>query len=133
MAGRVVMHDEDGVAATEFAIIAPILVLLFFGIVYFGLYIYRAQVLESATREAARVASVGGGAADVEAALDDAAVAFTATEAGVTSVTLCATGVETTVVETRASGARLDFVVPFFGAVSPVFEATATFRCEARL
>ena len=54
------LRDEDGAAATEFALIAPLLILLFFGIVWFGLLIYRAQVLESATREGARQASIGG-------------------------------------------------------------------------
>lgn len=129
---RALERDEDGVAATEFAIVAPILILLFFGIVYFGLYVYRAQVLESATREAARVASVGGDANAVESALDAAAVGFTAAEANISSSTLCTAGTDTAVVAAEARGARLDFTVPFFGTVDPTFRATATFQCETR-
>lgn len=47
-------RKQRGVAAVEFALIAPIVFLLLFGIVEFGLALWRKQVLTSAVREAAR-------------------------------------------------------------------------------
>lgn len=47
-------HKQRGVAAVEFALIAPIVFLLLFGIVEFGLALWRKQVLTSAVREGAR-------------------------------------------------------------------------------
>ncbi len=45
---------EHGTAAVEFALLLPLLVLLLFGIVEFGLALYRHQVLATASREGAR-------------------------------------------------------------------------------
>ena len=47
--------NEHGTAAVEFALLLPLLVLLLFGIVEFGLALYRQQVLATASREGARV------------------------------------------------------------------------------
>lgn len=130
-------HAQEGAAAVEFALIAPLLILLFFGIVQFGITIFRAQVIEASAREAARVASVGGTAAEIEAAADDAAPGFT--DAEVTSAFVQVAGADddcgsigddTSVVVT-ASGSRLNFEIPFFGSFTPNFSSTATFRCEA--
>lgn len=46
--------NEHGTAAVEFALLLPLLVLLLFGIVEFGLALYRQQVLATASREGAR-------------------------------------------------------------------------------
>lgn len=139
---------EDGAAATEFAIIVPILILLFFGIVFFGLTIYRQQVVESATREAARVMSIGGSVDDIEAALDRASVGFAADELNVDrsaferdgspvgtlggSAEPCDGSADTATVVARSAGDRFDFTVPFFsgGRYEADFAATATFECE---
>lgn len=129
MASR--LRRQDGAAATEFAFIAPILILLFFGIVWFGLYIYRAQVLESATREGARVASVGGDVADVRAAVVSAAQTFTPAQLTVDgSSTYCDDADDVATIIVTASGPGLAFTVPFYGTVTPSFGATATFECE---
>lgn len=45
---------EHGAAAVEFALLLPLLVLLLFGIVEFGLALHRHQVLATASREGAR-------------------------------------------------------------------------------
>lgn len=50
--------NQRGASAVEFALILPILVLLFFGIVDFGLLIYDKQVITNATREGARAGIV---------------------------------------------------------------------------
>ncbi|MCE5264196.1 MAG: pilus assembly protein [Deltaproteobacteria bacterium] len=50
--------NQKGASAVEFAIILPILIALFFGIVDFGLLIYDKQVITNASREGARAGIV---------------------------------------------------------------------------
>jgi Flp pilus assembly protein TadG len=50
---------EDGAAAVEFALVVPILFLLLFGIIQYGLYFYAYQGGSDAGRSAARMAGVG--------------------------------------------------------------------------
>lgn len=52
-------HDRSGGAAVEFALIAPVLLLLFAGIAVFGIFLGAAHNLRLVAAEAAR-ASVGG-------------------------------------------------------------------------
>ena len=49
---------QSGVAAVEFAIVLPILLLVLFGIIEFGLALYDKQVLTNASREGARAGIV---------------------------------------------------------------------------
>ena len=50
---------QNGAAAVELALVLPMLVLLVFGIIEFGLMFYNKQILTNASREAARVAITG--------------------------------------------------------------------------
>lgn len=50
--------DQKGVAAVEFAIILPVLILLIFGIIEFSLLLYDKQVITNASREGARAGIV---------------------------------------------------------------------------
>ena len=52
------LRREAGGAAAEFAIILPLLMLILFGIVEFGLLLYNKQVLTNASREGARAGIV---------------------------------------------------------------------------
>lgn len=52
-------RDHRGASAVEFALVVPILLLLVFGMVQYGLYFWSAQGGSSATRDAARRAAVG--------------------------------------------------------------------------
>lgn len=49
-------NKQSGVAAVEFAIVLPLLVLLFAGIIEFSLLLYNQQVITNASREGARAA-----------------------------------------------------------------------------
>lgn len=52
------LKSEKGVSAVEFALIAPLLFVLTFGIVEFGLFLFDKAVITNASREGARAAIV---------------------------------------------------------------------------
>ena len=53
-AQRLRSNNQEGAGLVEFAILAPILVILLFGLLEFGLSLYNKEVLTSASREGAR-------------------------------------------------------------------------------
>ncbi|HYZ76329.1 MAG TPA: TadE family protein [Gaiellaceae bacterium] len=55
---RIQLHDEKGQTMTEFAIILPILCLLLFGIIQFGILFNNYVTLTDATRAGARKGAV---------------------------------------------------------------------------
>lgn len=55
-----VTHNEDGVAAVEFALIAPVIVLLLFGIVQFGFIFTIQSSMSAAARDGARAMAIAG-------------------------------------------------------------------------
>jgi len=52
------IRGQRGAAAIEFAIVLPVLVLLLFGTIEFGLLLYNQQVITNASREGARAGIV---------------------------------------------------------------------------
>lgn len=50
--------DQRGVAAVEFALLLPVLIMVLFGIIEFGIALSRQQVLDTASREGRVSASV---------------------------------------------------------------------------
>jgi Flp pilus assembly protein TadG len=50
------IRDQKGVALVEFAIALPLLLLLLFGFIEFGVMLYNKQVITNASREGARAA-----------------------------------------------------------------------------
>ena len=57
---RIKQHiNQKGVAAVEFAIVLPFLVLLVFGTIEFGLMFYNKQVITNASREGVRAMITG--------------------------------------------------------------------------
>lgn len=58
------LRDEHGASAVEFAIILPVLLMLLFGIVEFGLAYRDYLAVTHAAREGARMAAVGEFSAD---------------------------------------------------------------------
>lgn len=52
------IQNKDGGAAVEFAIILPILLLIVFGIINFGVLMYDQAVITNAAREGARWAAI---------------------------------------------------------------------------
>jgi Flp pilus assembly protein TadG len=116
--------SEDGVIAMEFALLAPLLLMLLFAIVQFG-RAYNVKVeLTGAVREGARVLALGSGDAEevTKAAapgLDPAAMEVT------TSDDPCTSGSPASV------DASYDFEleIPFWGSETLTISATGTMRC----
>ena len=50
--------DDRGVGVVEFALVMPLLMMLVFGVVQFGLLYNRQQALHAAAREGARLAAI---------------------------------------------------------------------------
>jgi Flp pilus assembly protein TadG len=88
------LRDEKGAAMVEFALILPLLIMLLFGSIEFGLLMYNKQVITNASREGARAGIVARTprmtAAEIQQVVDDYAadylVTFGSATAPVTTV-----------------------------------------------
>jgi Flp pilus assembly protein TadG len=125
--------DEDGAAAVEFALLLPLLVLLLFGLIQFGLAFNTRIQATNAAREGARMAvvgiddwaDVGGGVAFWDAVRQDAGLA------DLDNCVLATTGVVGGTL-TVTFDYPLDLVIPFMPN-PPSWRtgtATATMRIE---
>lgn len=65
-------RGDRGAAAVEFALVLPLLITLLFGMIDFGFAINRYTVINNATREGVRAASLSGTQSDVEKVVKDA-------------------------------------------------------------
>ena len=63
--------NQKGASAIEFAIILPVLVVLLFGALEYGLAMYNKQVITNAGREGARAGIAGDGATDIDGIVKD--------------------------------------------------------------
>ena len=137
-------YDQSGASAVEFALILPLLVLFLFGIIQFGLAFSRAQGMEAAAREGARVASLGPrtDAAEVIGVAEGASPLFIDRshievlindEAAVGASDWCEDGqnVRVTVQITEGERGRYAIAIPFVNLGDPpAFRSTGVFRCE---
>jgi len=83
------IRRQDGVVAVEFAIIAPLVLLILVGVIQFGIVYSQFQVLQGAAREGARCASVQAGGfstCDVTTAVQNAALGYDLTNTPVVTV-----------------------------------------------
>jgi len=121
-------RDDRGAAAVEFAIIAPVLILLLIGIVEYGLVFNTQLQLTGAAREAAREMAVTGDPSQARsAALGSVAAlspALTAGDVTFSSAT-CTAGSEVT----ATIGYDKPFVTGLFGATVHL-TGTGTYRCQ---
>lgn len=79
-------NSRRGTAVIEFALIAPVFLLLVFGMIEFGRAIMVQQVLVNVSREGARQAAVDGGVIDVDAYLAASAITGALTQYEVNGV-----------------------------------------------
>ncbi|MCB0992846.1 MAG: pilus assembly protein [Acidimicrobiales bacterium] len=115
-------RSEDGAVAAELALLLPILVMLLFGIIQFGLAYNRLQGVHAAAREGARVGSVSPGneCARAADALDGLSITATCT-------VIQACPGDRVIVSVEATSA-LD--IPFVGSRNVTLTGRGEYRCE---
>ncbi len=132
------VRQEGGAAAVEFAIIAPLLFMLIFGMLQYGLAFFQVQNLRAAVREGARVAAVRGTPADVKAAIAAASagsLSATASDWAYSPVTCtdATSGSPVTVTLTSLPTAvqgSFNINVPFLPQITLTPKISGSFRCE---
>ena len=145
-------RGQDGAAAVEFALVAPILLILVFAIISFGFLFAQDLALNNAARQTARYGAVENRTcADVQAEALSAAsplvnmsksgsvISVTRGIAGTTPTAICATGAElpckgstdkaNIYVTLKFTADVLLPVVPGMGSTQ-VLEGEGVFRCE---
>lgn len=108
--------------ALELALVLPVLVMLFYGIISFGLAFNRLQGVHAAAREAARVGAVVPGAECARA--DEALQGLDITSTCTVEVTCPGERVVVTVV----ADTLID--IPFVGSRTVSLTGRGDFRCE---
>jgi Flp pilus assembly protein TadG len=68
---RTCQANQKGVASIEFAIVLPLLLLMIFGTIEFGLLFYNKQVITNASREGVRAGITHQSAADIRQIVRD--------------------------------------------------------------
>lgn len=146
---------ERGAAAVEMALVLPILMMLIFGGIMFGITWFRFQGMQSAAREGARVAAVDASYADIQDAacgtsgsyFDDSVVHINLTVdgdptgwadcdgtlsagPGMHSSVPCQGGDDAELEVKLSDTSAGSWYIPFWGDLSFDFHSSATFRCE---
>lgn len=123
-------RSERGAVAVEFALVVPVLFLMIFGIIEFGI-IYNSQLqITAAVREGAREAALGTPAAQVRSEVIATASGLnptlTASQIAITPAT-CTTGANVTV---SITGYRAASITGLFTGGVPL-EGSVVMRCGA--
>lgn len=125
---------EHGASAVEFALVLPILVVLVFGIVTFGLTFFRWQAVQSAAREAARVYAVTDDFNAAETAGRSVLPSppfFSSSDVEFVVVDSCdGRGSPVTITARVENNADYVIEIPFVPTRSVDLSSTATFVCE---
>lgn len=112
---------ESGASAVEFALLLPVLMMILFGIIEFGLALYQQAILTNASREGARLGIVQSVPAITTAAIN-AAIDRYLTPAGVNPA-----NVTRTIVAGGVTGApvRVTLTLPYSFVVLPALTSVA--------
>jgi Flp pilus assembly protein TadG len=134
------LHERDeGASAIEFALLAPVLFVVVFGIIGFGVAFLQVQTARGAVREGARAAAVvdadgvARSASEVQAITVEASAGLIPS-GGQVAVTTCPNGGGQAVVTYDTAqangGSGIDVVIPFLPPISMDSTVTAQFMCE---
>jgi Flp pilus assembly protein TadG len=135
-------RSEEGASAVEFAILAPLLFMLLFGIIGFGLAFLQVQSIRTAVREGGRYAATGGTVSAVQQRVVDASTGYVPSNqksnvlvdpsSGLTPCNNSNIGSNVTVTyDTRnLSGGGVVVHIPLFPDIVMAPTITASFRCE---
>jgi Flp pilus assembly protein TadG len=137
---RGIRGPESGASAVEFALVLPLLLLIVFGTVEFGLAYNRQQAFHAAAREGARLVAVGYALDEVRASVVSVAAGAVRPEDVAVAVVDACTGDDaagpdlvTVAVQLEPGAAgRYAMRIPFIPLSEPTFRSEATFRCEVQ-
>lgn len=127
------LRRDSGASLAEFALVLPVLVMIVFGIIEFGIAFTKAQAIEAAAREGARLASIESSTVgDIEARVNDALTGIPMSGPPTVSVTpgTCTNrpGESVTVGVSTTHMINIPLVLNNY---SVNLNGTAVFRCEA--
>lgn len=133
-------HSERGAQLVEFAMTLPLLVLVLAGIADFGLLFHAAEITNNAAREAARVISLPGAAANAQSIAEGRAAAYL-TASGLTGASSTTVTPETIDIGGGLTAAGMRVTVtysysclllgPVVGLVNGTFADTITYQSTA--
>lgn len=128
-------NGERGAVAVEFALGAVLMLTILFALIAFGSMYSRIEVFQSAAREGARTAAVGGDQVAVTQAINEAADPYTIAPLSGISVSVegesgsCDGDVGEAVTVSWSQSFDLDLV--FLQLTTPTQTFKGVFRCEA--
>lgn len=126
-------RGERGAGLAEFALVLPVLLMILFGIIEFGLAFSRSQAVEAAAREGGRLASLSSTTtADISNRVDATLGGITFDTAPVVSVipTVGCAGREGQSVTVTVSAPH-HMTIPFVLERNLTLVGQSVFRCEA--
>jgi Flp pilus assembly protein TadG len=125
------VRSDRGTTLAEFALVLPLLLVILFAIVEFGIAFNRAQAVEAAAREGGRLASLGSTTAgDVDARVNAALAGIPLDNpANITLSAPCANREGQTVIVTVSTLHNIS--VPLIPPWNVNLQSQAIFRCEA--
>ena len=131
------LRRQEGASAVEFALIAPLLFMLVFGIIYFGMAFMKMQTMRSAVREGGRAAAVGApSVSEVQAKAQGASLGAIPNAGDIAVSRLCdgddSVGEEVTVSYDTANlpDGGIVITAPFLPQLHLTPTISASFRCE---
>lgn len=125
------LNGEHGASMAEFAIVLPILIIILFSVVEMGIAFNRAQAIEAAAREGARLASIQSTTSgDVTTRVNEALAGIPITLNGPPSITpsVCAGRAGQSVQVAVAADHQIN--IPLYGNPTVTLTGQAVFRCE---
>ena len=121
-------RSESGASAVEFALILPVLMMILFGIIEFGIALYQQSILTNASREGARLGIVQAVPAittgQINATIDTYLTAAGITPGNVTR-TIVSTGVTGTPVRVTLTLPYTFVTLPGFTGMTPTINLQA--------
>ena len=126
-------REQQGAAMVEFVFVLPLLIVILFSIVQFGLVINRVQTFNAAAREGARTASVQKDQTQIKSAvsgtLDGLSLGITETVSITPNLGRPCEGRSGQTVTVDVSGPYL-IEIPLIPNINVTLRGTGVFRCE---
>lgn len=131
MKGSSFRSTERGAALAEFALVLPLLLILIFGLIEFGIAFNRAQAVEAAAREGGRLASLSATTpAQISSRVDEALIGIPMDGPVDVDPGLSCIGRQGEEVHVTVSVDH-DIEIPMLFSTTITLSSEAVFRCEA--